>query len=225
MLNIKIKGKQNEIEKFQQILDNLDLKKEIDSLKAERKELRNGNVDIGLKLKNLKMNFDSLQLVQEELREKNDSDWIKVKKYKFEKKELKHKIYEHEETIKNQKNKFGIINSDFVAGKEMMDKMVINLSTMKDKVVAIKDENNFLKTTNDNLTLKNKLGLESLTPRPQYHAIILEKEVQSYDDFIIDYIKKPNITSTNIVEYLFDKLRDYHTKYKTKTSLNSSADD
>jgi hypothetical protein len=57
--------------------------------------------------------------------------------------------------------------------------MVINLSTMKDKVVAIKDENCFLKTTNDNLTLKNKLGLESLTPRPDYHAIILEKEVQS----------------------------------------------
>ena len=76
----------------------------------------------------------------------------------------------------------------------------------------MKEENYFLKNKNDHLTLKNTLGLEALTPRPDYHTMIVDKKMNQVDESIGDFIKKPNITSTNVVECLMDKLIELKNK-------------
>ena len=69
-----------EITKFQQLQENLDLKKQIDVLKADRKELRDLNIDIGLKFKSLKNKYDSLDADMEEQKSKSEEESNKLKK-------------------------------------------------------------------------------------------------------------------------------------------------
>lgn len=220
-----IKNMTFEITKFRQLMDNLDQKKQIDVQKSERKGLRDINVDIGLRFKHLKARFDAQEIDLEELKAKNDDENAKFKEIKKDKKELKFKVKELEIIINTQKGKFVELNDDFSSGKEMIDKMVVNLNTMKDKIISMKKDNDFQKESNNNLIIRNNLGLEAMTPRPQYFALATEKGIVKNDENIFDYIKKPNITSSKITEYLMDKINELAKGSKRLTSDDHSDED
>ena len=208
--------KSEKIREMEDTQNNLDLVKDIEEIKAEKKELIRNNLEIGLKL-TVKINsHDQLSKDLEESKQKNELDHEEISNQKRLHKDLAEKNDELEFIIKDQKAAFLKLKQEFNSSKEMIDKMVMNLSSMKDKIVAIKEENVFLKEKNNQLTLKNALGLEALTPRPDYYAIIADKNVSQYDDNISDYIKKPNLTSKNVVEYLFERNKELCVTVKKK---------
>ena len=214
-----------EITKFQQLLENLDLKKQIDILKSDRKELRDLNVDIGLRFKHLKAKYDTQESEMDEQKLKAEEESTKLQKIKNSNIELQHSVKELEGTIETKNDQFLTLQNEFRSGKEMIDKMVLNLSKMKDKIISMKEENDFLKEGLDNVRVRNNLGLEAMTPRPQYHALVTQKCLNKVDENIFDCIQQPNVTTSKVTEYLMDKIQELGMTKRYLTETLSNLDD
>lgn len=167
---------------------------------------------IKLKKENLESEIQSLNykcdIFQDQVQKMEESIKLKEK----EKKEINLFINQKNQEIielKTSCNKF----------KHILDKVLIKFSSTSSNIQKVSLENTKLLEENQLLAIKAGLGLENLTPRPNYNSLFEEKNLK-----ISQYIpkSKKKLTTNFIIECLLSKLSEFQGKLLFLESNNST---
>lgn len=123
-------------------------------------------------------------------------------------------------TLLSQKNKeISELKTTCQKFKHILDKVLIKFSSTSSNIQKISQENTKLLEENQLLAIKAGLGLENLTPRPNYNSLFEEKNLK-ISQYIPKSKKKP--TTNFVIECLLSKISEFQGKLLFLESNNST---
>jgi hypothetical protein len=154
------------------------------------------------------------QLVEENMKEKSENDILvaqhqrnlqKVKELEEENKAVVQRTEESRKKIREMMEK--MINF-----KDMLDKIIIKISDIRQEVFELRSHNDGLLLENERLGLRAAVGFENLTPRPNFR--VLAKDYGIDLDLKETATKRTIFSSVQITETLMKKINDLGDKLK-----------
>ena len=126
---------------------------------------------------------------------------------------LRKEVRESERLVKEQSRHASLLRSQTEDIHKCLDNVTIKLNEVKGVTQALKQERSDLLQERNILKARSEVGLDDLTPRPNYQAIMIEKKLElniSYD---------PYTESNDLICLLVCK--QLHLEKKTKTRLST----